>query len=133
MHLLGDEDINAYIDGMLDAEHAFSVAAHLALHPREAARAASYRAENDALRLLFDPVLHQPVPERMRRALRRHGARAAQRRRALAVASATLTLLLAGLGGHVLQQHLGPFDAVSSAPAAPPATGLPNAGRFIRL
>jgi anti-sigma factor RsiW len=132
MHLLGDEDINAYIDGRLDAEHALSVAAHLAAHPREAARAASYRAGNDALRLLFDAVVHQPVPEPMRALLRCHKIRTARRRRTLAFASAMMTLVLAGIGGRALQQHLGRFDAVSSAPA-PPSSVVPDMGHFIRI
>jgi anti-sigma factor RsiW len=132
MIALGDEDLNAYIDGRLDAEQAFSVAAHLARHPREAARAASLRAATDALRLVLDPVLQQPVPERLRALLRRHGIRAARWRKAFTVASVTLTLALAGLGGRALQEHLSLFATVSSAPA-PPAASTSDPGRLIRI
>jgi anti-sigma factor RsiW len=115
---------------MLDAERAFAAAGHFATHPFEAARAAEIRAQNDALTLLFDPILNQPVPERLRRLVRRHAARAARRRHALTAASAIVTLLLAGLGGRTLESHFSLLDAVS-APAPPPATTIPGAIRRI--
>jgi anti-sigma factor RsiW len=74
-----DEDMNAYIDGVLKPHQSMEIAARLARAPAEAARAEAFRAQRDALHALFDPVLDQPIPERLSVLLR--GAREKQRAR----------------------------------------------------
>jgi hypothetical protein len=77
---IDEEDLHAYIDGALDRERRFDVALYLAHHPADAARAEAYRAQREGISALFDDVLDQPPPDRLRRTLRRPRARAASRR-----------------------------------------------------
>lgn len=63
---LSDNELHAYVDDRLDAETRRAVEAHLAQAPEDAARVAAYREQNAALHAAFDPVLDEPVPDRMR-------------------------------------------------------------------
>lgn len=66
MHKPVDEtELHAYVDGCLNDERRAEVEAYLAAHPAEAARVQAYREQNRALHELFDPVLEEPVPERI--------------------------------------------------------------------
>ena len=58
-----DSDLHAYLDGELSAERHADVAARLADHPEAARRVEAYRAQKQALRRLFDPVLDEPLPD----------------------------------------------------------------------
>src|SRR3990172_7067248 len=60
-HLLED-DLQAFVDDVLDEARRGGVEAYLAQRPEEAARLHAYRAQDAALRALFDPVLAEPVP-----------------------------------------------------------------------
>ena len=60
-HLLED-DLQAFVDDVLDEARRGEVEASLAQRPEEAARLHAYRAQDAALRALFDPVLAEPVP-----------------------------------------------------------------------
>ena len=60
-HLLED-DLQAFVDDVLDEARRGEVEAYLAQRPEEAARLHAYRAQDAALRALFDPVLAEPVP-----------------------------------------------------------------------
>jgi len=61
-----DNELHAYADDHLDAESRRVVEAHLAQAPEDAARVAAYREQNAALHAAFDPVLDEPVPDRLR-------------------------------------------------------------------
>jgi anti-sigma factor RsiW len=74
---ISDEDLHAYLDGALEAERLLHIARHLARHPPAAARAESFRAQNAAMHALFDEILREPVPRRLRRLTQRHPARSA--------------------------------------------------------
>jgi anti-sigma factor RsiW len=63
---LSEDDLHAYVDDRLDAERRRAVEAELAQSPEDAARAAAYREQGAALHALYDPVLGEPVPERLR-------------------------------------------------------------------
>jgi anti-sigma factor RsiW len=67
---LAEDDLHAYIDDRLDPTRRLSVATYLATHPRDAALTEAYRAQSDGMRALFDHVLDQPVPDRLRAAAR---------------------------------------------------------------
>jgi anti-sigma factor RsiW len=63
---LSEDDLHAYVDDRLDPERRRAVEAELAQSPEDAARAAAYREQSAALHALYDPVLGEPVPERLR-------------------------------------------------------------------
>jgi anti-sigma factor RsiW len=65
-----DSDLQAYADGRLDEAERAAVEAWLAERPEEAERVADYRRVTDALRGAYAPVLQEPVPERLARAMR---------------------------------------------------------------
>ena len=63
---LSDNELHAYVDDRLDAESRRAVEVHLAQAPEDAARVAAYREQNAALHAAFDPMLDEPVPDRLR-------------------------------------------------------------------
>lgn len=64
-HPITEADLHAYVDGLLPAARRDEVESYLAARPDEAARVATYRAQNAGLRALFNPVLDEPVPARL--------------------------------------------------------------------
>lgn len=93
-----EEELHAYVDGVIEPARRLNVALYLADHPMEAARAEAFRAQTDGMHALFDEVLERPLPKRLRSVMVRHTARAARRRRCLwgLAAVATTVLLLGG-------------------------------------
>lgn len=85
-----DLELHAFIDGELDARRSAAVARRIADDPALAGRVAHYRADQARLAALFGPLVDQPLPQglvravetshvrhRPRRPLRRWGALAA--------------------------------------------------------
>jgi anti-sigma factor RsiW len=64
-NLVSEADIQAWADGRLAGGRRAEVDAWLATHPEEAQRATDYRSLNEQLRAGYDPVLDEPVPERV--------------------------------------------------------------------
>ena len=62
-----EHELHAYVDNRLEPAERRAVEDHLAAHTEDAARVQGYREQNAALRAAFDPVLSEPVPERLRR------------------------------------------------------------------
>ncbi|WP_076592934.1 anti-sigma factor family protein [Herminiimonas arsenitoxidans] len=60
-----EADLHAYVDGFLSEARRQEVDAYLAARPEELERINTYREQNEALRLLFKPVLDEPVPARL--------------------------------------------------------------------
>lgn len=60
-----EADLHAYVDGLLSEPRRAEIEAYLAFRPAEAERLNVYRAQNEALRALFNPVLDEPVPHRL--------------------------------------------------------------------
>jgi len=60
-----ESDLHAWVDGRLDAARADEIAAWLAAHPDDAERVASWRRQKEILHAAFDPVLEEPVPDRL--------------------------------------------------------------------
>ena len=69
-HPVTESDLQAYADGKLPEDRRAAVAAWLAAHPDDAERIESYRRLAEELRSTYHPVLDEPVPERLERALR---------------------------------------------------------------
>ena len=65
-----EADLQAYADGRLDEGRRIAVDAWIAARPEEAERLADYRRLRDALRAAYDPVLAEPLPDRLRQTLR---------------------------------------------------------------
>ena len=61
-----EADLQAYVDGRLAEARRAEVEAWLAMRPDDAERVAEYRAQHDMLHALYDPVLDEAVPERLR-------------------------------------------------------------------
>jgi anti-sigma factor RsiW len=60
-----EADLHAYVDGRLADDRRAAVEAYLAAHPEVASRIADYLEQNARLHTVFDPVLAEPVPERL--------------------------------------------------------------------
>jgi anti-sigma factor RsiW len=60
-----DADVHAYADGQLPPDRRAAVEAALAQDAELAAQVAAIRAQNSALRDALDPMLAEPIPERL--------------------------------------------------------------------
>jgi len=60
-----EADLHAYVDERLDDARRAEVEAWLLAHPAEAERIAAYRKQNAMLKMVFDPVLDEPLPLQM--------------------------------------------------------------------
>ena len=60
-----EAELHAFVDGQLTPERQREIEAYLASRPDEAQRADIYRAQKRELRALFDPVLNEPLPQRV--------------------------------------------------------------------
>ena len=65
MNELSETDFHAYADGQLDEVRRVQVQAHLAHDPAATESVRVWREQNDALRALYNPVLNEPVPQRL--------------------------------------------------------------------
>ncbi|MCG8546755.1 MAG: anti-sigma factor [Alphaproteobacteria bacterium] len=59
-------ELHAFVDGQLDADRRREVAAYLGAHPEAAATVAAYEAQKKALQAMFEPVLTEPLPARLK-------------------------------------------------------------------
>lgn len=116
-----ESDLHAYADGLLPASRREEVEAYLAARPEEAARVQAYRAQNRALRDLFDPVADEPIPERLQRAATAPARRTAWSRWSLQRVAAGMAFALVG-GAIGWQLH-----ATLQAPEQIARATLPNA------
>ena len=62
---LSDGDVHAFVDGQLAPDRAQAVAAAVAANPELAARVADMRSRNALLREALEPVLSEPIPDRL--------------------------------------------------------------------
>jgi anti-sigma factor RsiW len=65
MSNLTETDLHAYADGRLDDVRRVQVEAHLAHDAAATESVRVWRAQNEALRALYNPVLNEPVPQRL--------------------------------------------------------------------
>lgn len=90
-----EDELHAYVDGMLPSLRREEVEAWLATHPADAARVQGWASQNRALHAAFDGVLDEPVPaDLLKRARQRRS------RFPLQALAATLALVAAGLIGY---------------------------------
>ena len=120
---IDEDDFQAFVDGQLPPERRRAVMAYLAARPEESARMSGYRMLSEEMHLLYDEVLYEPLPARLRvERYRSRTARWARPLRWLGLAELNLApraaavglLLLAGasggwaLGWHYLQPEVEP-------------------------
>ncbi|UCV23446.1 anti-sigma factor family protein [Ferribacterium limneticum] len=60
-----EDDLHAYVDGALTAARRAEIEAYLVLYPEDAERVRAYRAQNEALKALFNPVLVEALPDHL--------------------------------------------------------------------
>lgn len=114
-----DADLHAYVDGLLSADRLADVSEHLLQHPEQAVRLRSFRQQNQALHLLFDPVLDEAVPPRLATRPRSNWQLLQQ------YAAVLIIAMCAGVGGWFLH-------AATQAPAMA-WLGLPDADASLRM
>ena len=95
---LREELLHGYVDELLAPSERAQVERHLAEHPEDEVRVASYRRQRELLRSAFDAVLDEPVPERVRAERFRNRAYPAWR-----VAAAVLLIAFGGVLGWLLR------------------------------
>lgn len=128
---IGEDDLHALVDGLLDPARRAAVEGHLATHAADAARVAAYAAQRDALRAALAFKAREPIPARLRLANLRVERRAATLRRGRSAAAAAALLMLGGGLGWTIHAALQPPAPVPEAepvaihrqladPAAPP-------------
>src|SRR4051812_20730772 len=91
-----EDELHAYVDGELSDEHRARVEAWLAVHPEDAARVASWRAQAMAIQTRYGTILSEPLPAHLNLdgLARRKGLW-----RALAAALVMAAFLAGGLAG----------------------------------
>jgi anti-sigma factor RsiW len=93
---VGEDELNAYVDGELSAERRSAVDAWLATHPDDAAKVAAWRKQADLIRARYGAVADEVPPERFnigQLTRRRYGAWAA------AVAATFAAFFVGGMAG----------------------------------
>ena len=63
---ISEDDLHAYVDGLLPPDRALEVEAWLAQHPDRAAEVALWQRQNEALTALFPPIAPESIPERLK-------------------------------------------------------------------
>lgn len=119
MSNITETDLHAYADGQLDDSRRIRVAAHLAHDPAATESVRVWREQNEALRALYNPVLNEPVPQRLL------AARAPRRRwpsYALAAGAMGLSFAL----GWISQSYRTDRFVESASLAASTAAALPR-------
>lgn len=119
-----EADLHAYVDGLLSEARRAEIDDYLASRPEEQARVAAWRAQNEGLRRLFDPVLDEPVPSRLSSGMadwsQRFGPPIGR------YAAAVLLALAGGVGGWTLHGAVQPAG-MPARQAAPDAAVIPVA------
>jgi len=124
-HTITDVDLHAYVDGRLAEKRRAEVADYLAAQPQAAERVNAYIAQNRALRDLFNPVIDEPVPERLRvlvspppvadRPARAHLSRWSLER----VAAGIMIAVISGVGGWAAHGKYQPAQQMARMPTLP--------------
>jgi anti-sigma factor RsiW len=109
-----DAELNALVDGELDAGRQAEVEAWLADQAEAGRRVARYRAQNAGMHALFDPVLDEEIPPRIIAALAGRRSRPAM---SLAIAASVAALLVGVAGGWFGHQTIERHEKAETAAA----------------
>jgi anti-sigma factor RsiW len=113
---VGEDDLQAWVDGRLDQARLAEVETWLEGNPAEAARVHAYREQRDRLRAWLAPKAAEPVPLRLRPEALRAAQRGSWLGWARVAAACGLLLLLGGGAGWVLRGAM-PGGVGSAGPA----------------
>jgi anti-sigma factor RsiW len=94
--IVGEDELNAYVDGELPAERLGAVEAWLASHPDDAVKVAAWRQQAELIRARYGAAINEKPPQRLnvdRLMRRRYGALAA------GIAATLMALLAGGVAG----------------------------------
>jgi anti-sigma factor RsiW len=111
---IGDDDLQAFIDGRLSEARQAQVAAYLDEHPDLRDRVARDRRARDSLRLALADRFSEPIPARLRIANLRAARRSAMLQRWRTIAAAALIFLGGGLAGWFAGRAVPPGSAAAS-------------------
>jgi anti-sigma factor RsiW len=96
---IGEDDLQAYVDGRLVPERLAKVEAYLSDHPAAAGRIAAYRRQRQELGDALATKADEPVPARLRVSIILANRRLSHRRRLKAAAVALFWLVLGSATG----------------------------------
>ena len=104
---IDDLTLQAFLDGELDRTRAAEVEAWLNEQPAHKARLREWRAHDQVLRAIFDPILTEPAPQNIRVAARMAASRffAAPRQMLLRAIAASLLLAFGATAGWLARGH----------------------------
>ncbi len=91
-HIVGEDELNAYVDGELPADRRGPVEAWLATHPDDAAKVAAWRKQAEMIRARYGAVADEKPPQRL-------DVRRLTRRRYAAIGAAVAASLVAFVAG----------------------------------
>ncbi|MDX1374010.1 MAG: anti-sigma factor [Burkholderiales bacterium] len=111
---ISEADLQAYVDGRLAEPRRAEVEAELAASPELVAHVEACRAQSEALRGAFQPVLEEPIPVRLLDATRPPA------RRGVAIAAGVLCALLGGAAGWAINEMFDRDVQLSRAQAPLP-------------
>jgi anti-sigma factor RsiW len=94
--IVGEDELNAYVDGELPAERLGAVEAWLASHPDEAMKVAAWRQQAELIRARYGAAINEKPPQRLDVA---RLTRRSYRGWAAAVAATLAALLIGGAAG----------------------------------
>ena len=125
--MIGEDDLQAFIDDRLDTPRRAAVEAHLALNPEIRERVATERRQRATLRGQLEAKFAEPIPARLRNA----NIRASQRGHWMGwmrSVAAALAIFVAGAAGGWFANGLAP----ASAPVAPTTSRAQGAAAAFR-
>ena len=129
--MIGEDDLQAFIDDRLDGERRAAVEAHLAANPALAQRVAAERRQRDELRAALQAKFDEPVPARLRIANLAAAQRAPRARLWTNIAAAVAIFAVGAIAGWFAPQVVGGItpSPVATAPTVGVAQGATAAYR----
>jgi anti-sigma factor RsiW len=115
------ETLHAWLDDELPAEQRAEVEAWLRDHPEAAAQVRLWAADAQALRAQLEPVLSEPVPQRLAQLVWNRAPLASRATGWQRWAAAALVFVLGGSVGAALTWRLKPAPVLAAAPATSPS------------
>lgn len=107
-HIVGEDELNAYVDGELPADRRGAVEAWLATHPDDAAKVAAWRKQAELIRARYGAIADEKPPQQLdvrRLTRRRYGAIGA------AVAASLMAFLAGGATGWIARGAEAPASS----------------------